>query len=118
MSPPSCQPPWLLTLRSDAEWVTQGTVGIGAVWVGLLTVQALAILLASFRVFLGPTLADRIISLDLIAFAASGMIGSYAIASGEPALLDAALILGLVVFLGTVAMARFLEVVESARRRH
>ncbi|HJL40101.1 MAG TPA: monovalent cation/H+ antiporter complex subunit F [Myxococcales bacterium LLY-WYZ-16_1] len=92
-------------------------MGIDAVWVAVLTVQALAILLAAIRVYRGPTLADRVISLDLIAFAASGMIGSYAIASGEAALLDAALILGLVVFLGTVSLARFLEVVAAARRR-
>lgn len=64
--------------------------------------------LAFLRLCKGPTLADRVVALDLIAFITIGFIGVYAIFSQEKAFLDIAITLALVAFLSTVAFARFI----------
>jgi multicomponent Na+:H+ antiporter subunit F len=84
---------------------------------GLLAVSAtialgmviVAMLLLFWRVLVGPTLSDRVIAADLFATMALGLIGIYVIRTGEPAFLDAGLVLTLVAFLGSVAFARYLE---------
>lgn len=68
----------------------------------------LSSLFALGRLYLGPTLADRVVSLDLIAFLTIGFIAVYTIDSGQESFLDIALTLALVAFLGTIAMARFI----------
>lgn len=65
--------------------------------------------LAFVRLVLGPTLADRVVALDLLAIVAVGMIGAYALRSGEENLLDAAVVLALISFVATVALARIIE---------
>lgn len=69
----------------------------------------LSMLMAVIRLVRGPTLPDRVVALDLIAFLAVGFIALYAVAAGQPAALDAALTLALIAFLGTVAFARYVE---------
>jgi multicomponent Na+:H+ antiporter subunit F len=72
-----------------------------------------ALLLAFVRLARGPSLSDRVIALDLIAVLAVGLIAMVAFAAGQAVFLDAAIVLALVAFLGTVAFARYLE-----RRAH
>jgi multicomponent Na+:H+ antiporter subunit F len=72
-----------------------------------------AVLLTFMRLARGPSLSDRVIALDLIAVLAVGLIAMLAFAAGQPIFLDAAIVLALVAFLGTVAFARYLE-----RRAH
>ena len=74
-----------------------------------LTVLAIALILALVRLILGPTLPDRIIAVDLTAILSIGIIATYSISTGESSLLDVALVLALIVFLGTVVFARYLE---------
>lgn len=64
---------------------------------------------AFWRLALGPSLLDRIVALDLIAALAIGMIAAYSVLAGSAVVLDAAVMLALTAFLGTVAIARFLE---------
>ncbi len=73
-------------------------------YVGLL----LSVGMALIRLVLGPTLADRIVALDLISFVTVGFIAVYTLDSGQKALLDVAITLGLVAFLGTIAFARLI----------
>lgn len=68
----------------------------------------LAFLMAFVRLVRGPSLPDRVIALDLIGMLAIGMIAARVVAIGEPYLLDAASVLALVSFVGTVAFARYL----------
>jgi multicomponent Na+:H+ antiporter subunit F len=68
---------------------------------------SLSLLVSLVRVILGPSLADRVVALDLIAFVVISMIATYAISSGHPVYLDVAIVLALVAFLGTIAFARF-----------
>jgi multicomponent Na+:H+ antiporter subunit F len=61
------------------------------------------------RLLRGPSLLDRVVALDVLAVLVVGMIAVAAIRTDQPALIDVALALALVAFLGTVAFARFLE---------
>ncbi len=80
-------------------------------WSGWLSLNvfAVAMILAVARLLIGPTLADRVVALDLVAALAVGMIALYAIQRGEPMLLRAAIVVALVVFVGTIAFAKYLE---------
>ncbi|MDW8098161.1 MAG: cation:proton antiporter [Anaerolineae bacterium] len=75
----------------------------------VLPVMSLAMILAFIRLVQGPTLPDRVIALDLIGTLGMGTIAVYAIARDLPVLLDVAIVLALLSFLGTIAFARYLE---------
>lgn len=69
--------------------------------------------LATVRLLRGPTLPDCVVALDLLGAVCIGIIAAYAEASNQPAFLDVAIAVGLITFLGTVAIARYIE--RSAR---
>ena len=75
----------------------------------ILPVLSLALLLTFARLLRGPSLPDRVIALDMMATLGIGMVGVYALVTNQPALLDVALVLALLVFLGTVAFAYYIE---------
>ena len=68
-----------------------------------------ALLLVFVRLARGPSLSDRVIALDLMAVLAVSLIAMVAFEADQPIFLDAAIVLALVAFLGTVAFARYLE---------
>jgi multicomponent Na+:H+ antiporter subunit F len=65
--------------------------------------------LSFVRLVKGPTLADRVVAMDALATMAIGALVIVAIVSGVALLLDIALAIALVVFLGTIAMAMTIE---------
>jgi multicomponent Na+:H+ antiporter subunit F len=75
----------------------------------VLLLLGLAMLLSFVRLCVGPTLQDRIVALDLIAVLTVGMILTNTAGTGQRALLDAAILIALVGFLGTVAYAWYVE---------
>jgi multicomponent Na+:H+ antiporter subunit F len=75
----------------------------------VLVILVLALVLAFVRLARGPSLPDRVVALELIAAISVGIISVYAVATGQPVFLDAAIVLALVSFLGTVAFARYIE---------
>jgi len=74
----------------------------------LVTLGA-ALLIAVARLVKGPTLPDRIVAMDLIGVLAVGMIVVLAASTGVQATLDAAIVIALVGFVGTVAYATYVE---------
>lgn len=80
-------------------------MGLGVV----LLLLTLTLVMAAVRVVRGPHLADRVVALDLVAYVTVCIIGTGAVLLEDGALLDVALVLSLLAFLGTVAFARFLE---------
>lgn len=82
-------------------------IRVGVVIAGAML--ALGALLTFARLARGPTLADRVVALDLIALFAAGAIAVYAIATRQPILLLPAITLALVLFVGTVAFAIYVE---------
>lgn len=77
----------------------------------------IAMFLALWRIIRGPTLADRVVALDLMATLAVGFITVYAVMAGQTMFLDIAIVLALIAFLGTVAFAYFIEKREYPWRR-
>ena len=69
----------------------------------------IAVLLAIVRLAQGPSLPDRVVALDLMTVAIVSFCGLVAIQFAEKAFLDVAVVLALVGFLATVALARFAE---------
>ena len=66
-------------------------------------------ILSMIRLIKGPTLQDRVVALDMIGGVAAGMIIIFMILTDSPRYLDIALVLSLILFLGTAAIARFLN---------
>jgi len=69
---------------------------------------SLAVLLALWRLLRGPSAADRILALDTLTIDAIALIVLFCIAHGSPLYFEAALLLAMVGFVGTVAYCRFL----------
>lgn len=80
-------------------------------WVALtaLTMLSLAMLLTLYRLAKGPSLPDRIVALDLIASLSIGFTIVFAMYTGQVRYLDIAVIVALVIFIGTVAYATYLK---------
>ena len=73
----------------------------------VLTVSGLAFSFA--RLVKGPSLPDRVVSVDLITVLAVAVAGLLAVTHDEPDFLDIAVALALVAFLATVAFAWYAE---------
>lgn len=61
------------------------------------------------RIARGPTLADRMLAVDCLLIAGVVGVGVDAAQTGRPTYLDVILIVTLVAFVGTTAVARFIE---------
>lgn len=70
---------------------------------------SVALLFGFIRLIKGPSLPDRVVSLELIASIVVGYVGVHAIDTGVPSLLDVAIVIALTAFLTAVGFARFLE---------
>ncbi len=73
----------------------------------------LALFLIINRLRLGPTLADRVVALDLFSTLILSAIVVASLYLSDSLYSDAALILGIVSFMGTVVFARFIEDQEN-----
>jgi multicomponent Na+:H+ antiporter subunit F len=74
-----------------------------------LVTLGVALLIALIRLVIGPTLPDRIVAMDLFGVLVVGIIVVLAGSSQVRATLDAAVVIALVGFLGTVAYATYVE---------
>jgi multicomponent Na+:H+ antiporter subunit F len=85
-------------------------VSLGSWVLGLAgTILSAGMVLAFIRMVIGPTLADRVVAVDALATMAIGALVLMAIGTNTPLMLDIALAIALVVFLGTIAMAMTIE---------
>lgn len=75
----------------------------------VLVILVASLCLALIRLIRGPSLPDRVVALDLMAVLAVGIVAIDAVAMEQPVLLDAAVVLALIAFLGTAAFARYVE---------
>jgi multicomponent Na+:H+ antiporter subunit F len=75
----------------------------------LMPVLAISILLVFVRLVRGPSLADRVVALDMLGTVGIAMAALYSIAAAQPVFLDVATVLALTLFLGTIAFAFYLE---------
>jgi multicomponent Na+:H+ antiporter subunit F len=77
----------------------------GAAWVLPLTFAALGVsaALVLIRLIRGPRAADRVVAVDALTMLAIATIALFSLATAQPMLLDAAVVLALMSFLGTAA---------------
>lgn len=76
---------------------------------------ALAMVIASVRMLHGPRAQDRIIALDTLYINAMLLLVTFGIGTGRTIYFEAALVIGMLGFVATVALAKFLmrgEVIE------
>ncbi len=73
-----------------------------------LLLLAAGMVLALARLVYGPTLPDRVVALDLMSVLAVGAVAAFTVLTGHTVYLDAAIVLALISFLGTVAFARYI----------
>ena len=85
-----------ITLASLCTWCILPLLGLG-------------LLVTFIRVVRGPSLPDRVVALDLMATFIIAISAVYSISSDQPSYLDAAVVLALITFLGTVAFAYYLH---------
>jgi multicomponent Na+:H+ antiporter subunit F len=67
------------------------------------------LLFSVVRLVRGPSLADRVVALDLLSAVAVGITATWSVEAGDAVYLDVALLVALVAFLATVAFARYAE---------
>lgn len=79
-----------------------------AVQIAFILVMA-GVILAMIRLIKGPSLPDRVVALDTMTVLIVAFCGLYTLESGTTAFLDVAVVLALIGFLATVALARFVE---------
>ncbi len=70
---------------------------------------ALSMALSVGRVVIGPNVPDRVVSLDVVANICVASIAVYAMATQRAGLIVVAIVVALILFLGTTAYALFLE---------
>jgi multicomponent K+:H+ antiporter subunit F len=80
----------------------QVALAIGFACIGL------ALLMNLWRLLRGPFATDRILALDTMTINAIAFIVLFCISSGSPLYFEAALLLAMVGFVGTVAYCKFL----------
>ncbi|WP_366654953.1 monovalent cation/H+ antiporter complex subunit F [Fodinicurvata sp. EGI_FJ10296] len=88
--------------------IVESPIVAGALVVSFILVLA-ALALAVLRLIKGPTMADRVVALDLVTIISVGFMALFSLAAHQDAFLDVAITLALVGFLGTVAFARYAE---------
>ena len=74
-----------------------------------LVTLGIALLVTVIRLVKGPTLPDRIVAMDLVGVLVVGLIVVLAAWTEVRATLDAAIVIALIGFLGTVAYATYVE---------
>lgn len=75
----------------------------------IFPILTLSVILSFIRLYKGPSVADRVIALDLIITIGIGVITAFSIRSGQAMFLDVAMIFALIAFLGTIAFSFYLD---------
>ncbi|MCL2862512.1 MAG: monovalent cation/H+ antiporter complex subunit F [Methanimicrococcus sp.] len=74
-----------------------------------LTISTIALFLAVYRVFVGPTVMDRVAASDAIGNTLVVIFAIYAFSQQSEFLINIALLLALISFIGTLAMAKYID---------
>lgn len=74
-----------------------------------LVTLGVALLITVVRLVKGPTLPDRVVAMDLVGVLVVGLIVVLAASTRVRATLDAAIVIALIGFVGTVAYATYVQ---------
>ncbi len=73
-----------------------------------LVLLSISLLIAFYRLVKGPSMPDRVVALDLIGVILIGIMALFSIKFVSKNYFDAMLVLAILAFMGTTAMAKFL----------
>ncbi|MDB5261368.1 MAG: Na(+)/H(+) antiporter subunit MnhF [Adhaeribacter sp.] len=76
---------------------------------GILPILSLSTIFVFIRFLKGPSIVDRVVSIDLMVIIGIGAIAVYSILTDQPTFLDIAMVVALIGFLSTVAFSYYLE---------
>lgn len=62
-----------------------------------------------FRLIKGPSMSDRVLSLDVIGYNIIGIVTILTVMMDTQAFLEIILLIGIIAFLGTIALSKFVE---------
>jgi multicomponent Na+:H+ antiporter subunit F len=74
-----------------------------------LIIMSISILVCFIRVIKGPTMPDRVVALDTIGITLIGLIGIVMIIQNTLAYAEVILVIAILAFIGTIALAKFIE---------
>ncbi|KMK77201.1 Na(+)/H(+) antiporter subunit F1 [Alkalihalobacillus pseudalcaliphilus] len=75
----------------------------------VLFILSISIILSSIRVFIGPTLSDRIVALDTIGLLLISFVAMLMMVQDTNAYTDVIIVVAIIAFVGSVSIALFLE---------
>jgi len=81
---------------------------LNAVVLIAMSMLGIALMLSAWRLFRGPDATDRILALDTLYINAAAVIVLYGVRIGRPDFFEAALLIALLGFVSTMALAKFL----------
>lgn len=77
----------------------------------------IVMLLALVRAFLGPTLFDRILAVNMFGTKIVLLVAVLGVVSGQPSFVDIALVYALINFISIIAVLRFFEYNRRVRKQ-
>lgn len=75
----------------------------------MIAVFAISVIISSYRLVRGPTIADRVIAIDVVTYSLVVIIGIVAVVISSPYLIVISFSLALWFFVGVLYIARYLE---------
>ncbi|KPK73837.1 hypothetical protein AMJ87_00550 [candidate division WOR_3 bacterium SM23_60] len=75
----------------------------------LVSILAIGGFLCLFRIYQGPSISDRAVGVDIMGILFVGITGLSALFYNLPYLIDLSISLALFSFIGTIALAKYLE---------
>ncbi|MEZ4674659.1 MAG: monovalent cation/H+ antiporter complex subunit F [Caldilineaceae bacterium] len=75
----------------------------------LIWLLSISLVICFLRLYIGPDVPNRTVAFDVIAIHAVAIVALIAMRNQSPFLLDITIVTGVLGFLGTVMMARYLE---------
>lgn len=75
-----------------------------------LSIIGLSMLIVLYRIIKGPSIADRVVGLDLLMASTLAFLAVFAMLSESAVFLDAGIVLSLIAFIGTIAFAYYLQI--------
>lgn len=85
---------------------------------GILSLQAVLLLLCLIRAVVGPKIADRLVAVNMITTMVTVMIAILAVLKGEAYLIDICLIYAMISFLAVVVLSRIYTGVYREEKDH
>ncbi|WP_026674602.1 Na(+)/H(+) antiporter subunit F1 [Alkalihalobacterium bogoriense] len=94
---------------------------LDTILITVLVMMSISLLVRFIRVVIGPTMPDRVVALDTFGINLIGFIALLMILQRTSAYAEIILVIGILAFVGSIALAKFLErgvVIDRDRNSH